>query len=288
MTASVVSVVVPVHNGMPHLPETLASILSQTRPADEIVVVENGSTDGTDEWLATHAPSTVRVIRQSTLVDAAANWTTAVAEAHGDLVKLVCADDLLAPIALQVQVDAMERHPRAVLAASQRTIIDDSGRALVARRGLGGLSGEVDGRTAVKACVRRGMNLLGEPASVLFRRAALVEHLPWDGSLGYVIDLDMYSRVLQEGSMVAIREPLACFRVTTGSWSSTLAAAQTSHVSGWVQRARTSKLADLSELDIVVADVGITLQAVLRRLAYAATGWRARTARASGEIRKVS
>ncbi|NMM24074.1 MAG: glycosyltransferase, partial [Phycicoccus sp.] len=46
-----VSVVIPVHDGMPHLPETIASVLAQTRQADEIVVIENGSTDGTAECL---------------------------------------------------------------------------------------------------------------------------------------------------------------------------------------------------------------------------------------------
>ena len=116
-----VSVVIPVHNGMPHLPETLASVLSQTRIPDEIVVFENGSTDGTAEWLAEHAPAVVRVVVQPTMVSAAANFTRAVQASTGDLVKLLCADDILEPTAIEVQSSALERHPGAVLAASQRT-----------------------------------------------------------------------------------------------------------------------------------------------------------------------
>jgi len=167
-----VSVVVPVHNGMPHLPETLASVFAQTRTPDEIVVVENGSTDGTAEWLAAHAPTVVRVIIQPALVSAAENWTSSVQSATGELVKLLCADDVLEPTAIEAQSAALERHPAAVLAASQRTVVDNWGATVARNRGLGRLDGEVAGREVIRACALRGQNLLGEPCSVMFRKVA--------------------------------------------------------------------------------------------------------------------
>ena len=45
------SIVIPVYNGMPFLPEAVASALAQDYRDLEVVVVENGSTDGTAEWL---------------------------------------------------------------------------------------------------------------------------------------------------------------------------------------------------------------------------------------------
>ena len=274
-----VSVVLPVHNGMPHLPATLASVLAQTRLPDEIVVVENGSTDGTSEWLAEHAPAGVRVIVQPSLVGAAANWTCAVLSASGDLVKLLCADDILEPMAIEVQAAALEDHPAAVLAASQRTIVDDWGVPVVRGRGLGSLDGEVDGREVIRACALRGQNLLGEPSAVMFRRDVVQRHMPWDDSLPYVIDLDLYGRVLMDGSAIAVRRDLAQFRLADGSWSATLAKVQGHQFDGWRERAISAGQLDLKGPELFRSRAMSRLQHALRRAAYLFTAMRSRVSR---------
>jgi len=271
-----VSVVIPVHNGMPHLPGTLASVLSQTRIPDEIVVFENGSTDGTAEWLAEHAPAVVRVVVQPTMVSAAANFTRAVQASTGDLVKLLCADDILEPTAIEVQSSALERHPGAVLAASQRTIVDNWGATVVRNRGLGGLHGEVDGRQVIRACALRGQNLLGEPCCVMFRRGAIDRHLPWDDSLPYLIDLDMYTRILADGTAVAIRQSLARFRTTTGSWSAQLSDVQRLQFEQWRDRSVTTGLLELSPAELLRSRVMARVQDGLRKTAYRVTAIRQR------------
>ena len=271
-----VSVVVPVHNGMPHLPETLASVFAQTRTPDEIVVVENGSTDGTAEWLAAHAPTVVRVIIQPALVSAAENWTSSVQSATGELVKLLCADDVLEPTAIEAQSAALERHPAAVLAASQRTVVDNWGATVARNRGLGRLDGEVAGREVIRACALRGQNLLGEPCSVMFRKVAIDRHLPWDDSLPYVIDLDMYARVLADGPAVAIRASLAQFRMATGSWSASLSRVQRHQFDGWRDRAVATGLLELSPSEVLRSRLMALVQNGLRQTAYRVTAFRQR------------
>lgn len=271
-----VSVVVPVHNGMPHLPATLASVLAQTRVPDEIVIVENGSTDGTSEWLAEHAPVGARVIVQPSLVGAAANWTRAVQSAKGDFVKLLCADDILEPTAVEVQAAALESSPTAVLAASQRTVVDNWGVPIVRGRGLGPLDGERDGREVIRACALRGQNLLGEPSSVMFRRTAIQRHMPWDDSLPYVIDLDMYGRVLMDGSVIAIRRDLAQFRLADGSWSSSLAKVQRHQFDGWRERAVATGQLELTRQELFRSRVMARLEHGLRQAAYRFTAIRNR------------
>jgi hypothetical protein len=236
--------------------------------------VENGSNDGTAGWLAEHAPAGVRVITQPTMVSAAANFTSAVQLATSDLVKLLCADDVLEPTAIEVQSAALESHPRAVLAASRRRIVDNLGRTVVRNRGLGRLRGEVDGRDVTRACALRGQNLLGEPCCVMFRTAAIHQHLPWDGTLPYAIDLDMYTRVLGEGTAVAIRESLARFRISTGSWSEELNAVQRVQFEEWRDRAVTSGLLELSPVEVLRSRVMARVQHGLRRAAYRATAIR--------------
>jgi len=264
---------------MPHLRETLASVLAQTRIPDEIVVVENGSNDGTAEWLAKHAPAGVRVVVQPTMVGAAANFTSAVEFATGHLVKLLCADDVLEPTAIEVQARALERHPRAVLAASQRRIVDNRGSTMARRRGLGPLRDEVDGRDAIRACALRGQNLLGEPCCVMFRKAAIDRHLPWDDSLPYAIDLDMYTRVLADGTAVVIRESLARFRMSTGSWSAQLSDVQRHQFEEWRDRAVATGLLELSPSGLLRSRLMARVQNGLRQTAYRVAAIRQRTRR---------
>lgn len=271
-----VSVVVPVHNGMPHLPATLDSVLAQTRVPDEIVVVENASTDGTAEWLAEHAPAVVRVVVQPSLVGAAANWTRAVQCASGKFVKLLCADDILEPTAIEVESAALERNPAAVLVASKRRVVDNWGATVARNRGLGRLSGEVDGREVIRACALRGQNLLGEPCSVMFRKEAIDRNLPWDDSLPYVIDLDMYTRVLADGPAVAIRESLAQFRMATGSWSASLSRVQRHQLDGWRDRAIATGLLELSASELLRSRAMACVQHGLRQTAYRVTAIRQR------------
>ena len=94
MTLSI-GVVVPTHNRAGFLPETLDAILGQTRPPDEIVVVDDGSTDDTPSVLARYAPwvKTLRITNSGDLV--ARN--TGVAALATDLVAFCDSDDLWRP-----------------------------------------------------------------------------------------------------------------------------------------------------------------------------------------------
>jgi len=175
-----------------------------------------------------------------------------------------------------VQSRALEGHPGAVLTASQRTIVDNWGAMVVRHRGLGPLRGEVDGREVIRACAVRGQNLLGEPACVMFRRAAIDRHLPWDDSLPYLIDLDMYARVLADGSAVAIRESLAQFRMSTGSWSAQLSDVQRLQFDQWRERAVATGLLELSSSELLRSRLMSRVQHRLRQTAYRVTAIRQR------------
>ncbi len=87
-----ISVIIPAYNAERTLAETLASLLGQTHPPEEIIVVDDGSTDRTAE-IAAASSSTVRVIRQANR-GAAAALNTGLAHALGDLLAFIDADDL--------------------------------------------------------------------------------------------------------------------------------------------------------------------------------------------------
>lgn len=87
-----ISVVVPLYNTRAYVVDAIDSILAQTRPADEIIVVDDGSTDGSPELLAGYG-ARVCVIRQAHAGGATA-LNRGIAQATGDTIAFLDADDL--------------------------------------------------------------------------------------------------------------------------------------------------------------------------------------------------
>jgi glycosyltransferase involved in cell wall biosynthesis len=97
-----VSCIIPAWNAERYLAATLRSVLAQTRVPDEVIVVDDGSTDST-ATLAAGFGSPVRVVRQDNAGPAAAR-NRGIAESSGDLLAFVDADDLWEPVKLERQI----------------------------------------------------------------------------------------------------------------------------------------------------------------------------------------
>ncbi len=264
--STLVSVVVPVFNGMPHLKDLTESILSQSHTDLDIVFSEGGSTDSSPEYLASITDPRVRVIRQEG-TGAAGNWTNATQAAKAEIIKLVCQDDLLNPDAIAKQLEDLTKHPKAVMAIAQRDIIDAKGQVLYPSRGCAGLKpGAIDGPEVIKTCYLQGTNVLGEPVSVLFRAEPLRASLPWVDSNPLVLDLDMYAKVAEHGQIVVRKESVGAFRVSTSSWSTRLVKQQVEQYRRWQQEYATKNHPTKAEQRR--AAIGLHAQATLRRAAY--------------------
>jgi glycosyltransferase involved in cell wall biosynthesis len=100
------SVVIPAYNRATLLPITLRSLLAQDRVADEILVVDDGSTDGTAK-VAEAFGHPVRVIRQNNQGPGAAR-NRGLAEAKGEFIHFFDSDDLALPNLHRVQLEALE------------------------------------------------------------------------------------------------------------------------------------------------------------------------------------
>jgi glycosyltransferase involved in cell wall biosynthesis len=280
VTGPLVSVVVPTYQNESYVGEALESALSQTYPYLEVVVADHSSTDQTWEIVSRIAVNPkVRVMRTAAGGGAARNWNRVTAEANGEYVKLLCADDLLGPTCIEEQVRAAEANPDVVLVAAKRDIIDARGAALVRSRGLADLDGVVPGDVAIRRMIRAGTNLLGEPACVLFRTRTLRDAGGWAGDQAYLIDEDMYVRVLQRGSLFAVRRTLAAFRISESQWSVSLARSQARQAAALHRRLRQERPDIISGVDEWVGSRRATAIAWMRRLAYVAWARRMRPSR---------
>lgn len=109
-----VSVIIPVHNGERFLAEAIQSVLDQTLPPDEIIVVDDGSTDNTARVITAFvqvAPTRMRAIYQVNQGPSVAR-NAGVASAVGDLLAFLDADDLWLPAKLARQVQILHERPR--------------------------------------------------------------------------------------------------------------------------------------------------------------------------------
>lgn len=105
------SVLLPVYNAGPYLTATLDSLLSQTRPADQIVIINDGSTDQSLEILQQFQrkePRIQLVCQENAGVSAARNRGLAICE--GDFIALMDADDICQPSRFAIQLEVMQKH----------------------------------------------------------------------------------------------------------------------------------------------------------------------------------
>jgi len=196
--------------------------------------------------------------------------------------KLVCGDDLLSPDSLAEQVAALEAHPSAVMAASPRDVIDAAGTPVLRNRGLAGLRGEVDGAEAIRRTVLAGTNIFGEPASVLFRRTALVDAGGWDARFPYLIDQASYCAVLLRGSLVAVPRSLAAFRVSQSQLSVQLVRAQAEQAIGFSREFAAAHPGVLGPRHLLVGRLRARANAYGRRAVYRWLGRRMRVDAGTG------
>jgi glycosyltransferase involved in cell wall biosynthesis len=274
MTARV-SVVVPSYNNVSFIVATMDSILAQTFEDFELIVADHSSTDGTWERLQRYRTDPrVRLLRTQTGGGAPQNWDRVTASARGELLKLVCGDDLIYPDCLRRQVEAMDANPSVVLVAAQRDLIDARGDVLLSGRGLAGLTGKVSGTAAARHTVLAGSNIFGEPACVLIRREVLQDVGGWDGRHPYVIDLATYVNVLLHGDFLGIDTALAAFRLSSSQWSVHLAREQSDQVIGFHHRLAHDASGLLSRTDLFRGDAKARAMAYARRLAYIWVGRR--------------
>ena len=116
--------VVPVHDGRRFLPAALASIAAQTLAPLEILVVDDGSTDGSGEIAGGFSGVTLRRQPQSGVASAR---NAGIAAARGDLIAFLDQDDLWAPEKLEKQVAVMRRRPELGYVLAWETLFLEAG-----------------------------------------------------------------------------------------------------------------------------------------------------------------
>ena len=125
-TSSLVSVIIPAYNAEKYIAETIESVLKQTYPNIEIIVVDDGSTDQTSNIVCRYHPR-VRYYYQNNSGGCAVPRNTGIAYSLGEYLCFNDADDLMIPDRVATQVDFLERHPDVGLVFSNYRNFNETG-----------------------------------------------------------------------------------------------------------------------------------------------------------------
>jgi glycosyltransferase involved in cell wall biosynthesis len=192
-----VSVIIPTCNRAEFLGKAVASVLAQTYPYFELLVIDDGSEDETAELLASFKPP-VRYIRQENRGPAAAR-NLGIREARHDLLAFLDSDDTFDREKLAIQVAAMEKAPEYLISHTQETWFRN-GRFLNQKKIHRKESGDIFARS-LNLCVV-GMS------TVMARRRLFQLFGSFDEELRCCEDYDLWLRVSACQPFLLIDRPL--------------------------------------------------------------------------------
>jgi glycosyltransferase involved in cell wall biosynthesis len=124
-----VSVLIPCYNAGRWIGETLESVLAQTWPNIEIIVVDDGSSDDSVSVVEHFDSSRIKLIKQQN-AGAAAARNQAFNESSGEYIQHLDADDLLTPRKIELQLARLANNPRCVASAEWARFNDDPAEAI--------------------------------------------------------------------------------------------------------------------------------------------------------------
>lgn len=122
-----VTVLLPVYNGEAYLREAVDSVLRQTYPDFELLVIDDGSTDGTPDILRSYEDPRLRVVRNEVNQGLARTLNRGLQLARGEYVARQDADDVWEPELLAVQVAFLDRNPDIAMVGCAFREIDQHG-----------------------------------------------------------------------------------------------------------------------------------------------------------------
>lgn len=124
------SVALPVRNGMPYVKACIHSILGQTWPHFELLVLDNQSKDGTVEWIESLNDPRIRIWKADRPLSIVESWARIKDVPKLEYMTTIGHDDLLDPPFLENIARLIERHPDAALYQTGSRLIDSNGKVI--------------------------------------------------------------------------------------------------------------------------------------------------------------
>lgn len=219
-----IAIIIPAFNAERTIAQTIQSVLNQTAPIAEIVVVDDGSTDQTAE-IASGFSGKVKVIKKTNGGQGSARALGA-AQTNSELLLFIDADDLLLPTAIEQMKDRLLNSPGASLVYCRASLFYEPNVAKAFfDYELVDYTGDVFNQLMVR-------NFIRTPGCALMRRDALIAAGGWDSDRIYrgTEDWDLWIRLSALGPVVRIDDNLLQYRIHATNFSSVREQMDRSHL----------------------------------------------------------
>ena len=203
-----ISVLLPVYNAEDFLARTLDSLIHQTYTDFEILAVNDGSTDGSLKILKEYADRDKRIViidqKNMGLVN---TLNKAAGLAKGEFLARMDSDDLSLPRRFELQIEAFEKNPDAVLVAGGFDVMDEDDDILYH-----------DPVPTEKEELKRALFVRNPIAhgSVMFRKSAFEKAGGYSSECGPTEDYELWSRLVELGDFIAVAPTIFRWRINPG------------------------------------------------------------------------
>ncbi len=209
-----VSILMPTYNQAQYITEALESAVKQTYDDFELLVLDNVSTDNTEEIVRAYLDDKRIIYRKNeTNIGGVNNFNKAVEMATGEYIKFLFSDDLLIPTALAEFVKVLDENENVSLVTS---FFEYVGRHNSLEKQP--VTGKISGYEAIKKTVT-SINWIGAPSNVIFRKADFAG-FQFEHRWHWMTDFDVWHKLLTRGDLYVIPQFLTKFRQHDSSWSS--------------------------------------------------------------------
>lgn len=222
-SAPLVSICIPTYNSGATLAQTLGTIVEQSYPRLEILVVDNASTDNTVEVALSFADPRITIHRNATNIGAEGNFNRCIAFASGAYTAIYHADDLYGAQMVAQQVEFLERHPEAGGVLTEATVVDGQGR----ERGAISFPAKLRAQGARTVSFPELFSALLRHSNFLVCSSAMVRTAVykndvqgWRGELfGSSADLDIWLRIARRSGLGLLPARLMKYRMSEAQFS---------------------------------------------------------------------
>ncbi|MEZ0148364.1 MAG: glycosyltransferase family 2 protein [Candidatus Reddybacter sp.] len=212
-----ISAVVPTYNNAKYIEDAINSILAQTHPVDEIIIIDDGSSDDTEALIDTIAKKTngIIYIKQHNQGPSSAR-NRGIAAAGGDWLAFLDADDLWTPEKIALQIEALKKEPQLKLIAADMNEIDQQGTPILESvlakhqlldkfQGLGGKAVP----NALAALLTKNFIPTG---TVLIERASLEAAGGFNTNIRFGEDLELWAKIAADHPISCLPQVMMCRR----------------------------------------------------------------------------